>query len=185
LNEQELLDGIRRGDAEALTRAIDRYAGYVGAIVRNIIQPPLQSEDVEELVSDVFLCLWEKADTVRPGSLRSWLAAVTRNRAKDRLRRLRLSVPLEEDALSLACEGPEESSVRQEIGRLAREAVEELGEPDRSIFLRFYYFYQKTGEIAEAMGLEPGTVRTRLSRGREKLRAKLEERGLDCETAGQ
>lgn len=185
MDERDLLAGLRRKDTEALTRAIDRYAAYVGTIVRNIVQPPLQAEDVEEIVSDVFLCLWDRADAVNEGSLRSWLAAVTRNRAKDKLRRMRLTVPLEDDAFDCACDGPEEDAVRREAGRLAREALDELGEPDRSIFLRFYYFYQKTEEIAAAMGLKPGAVRARLSRGREKLKTKLEERGLGCETACQ
>lgn len=183
LDEKQLLRRLRRGDSDALRQAIDAYSGYVYAIVKNIIQPPLQPEDIEEVVSDVFLRLWERAEDVEPGRLRSWLAAVTRNRAKDKLRALHLSLPLEEDALDLAVEGPEEDALRQELRRAARESVEDLPEPDRSIFLRFYYLYQKTEDIAAALSMKPATVRARLSRGRERLRTMLEERGIGHEAA--
>ena len=183
LDEKELLRRIRKGDTDALQQIIDGYSGYVYAIVKNIIQPPLQPEDIEEVVSDVFLRLWEKAETVDADRLRSWLAAVTRNRAKDKLRALHLSLPLEEDVLDCAVEGPEEDALRREAGRIARDAVESLPEPDRSIFLRFYYLYQKTGDIATALHMKPAAVRARLSRGRERLKAMLEERGIGHEAA--
>lgn len=183
LDEKELLRRIRKGDTDALQQIIDGYSGYVYAIVKNIIQPPLQPEDIEEVVSDVFLRLWEKAETVDADRLRSWLAAVTRNRAKDKLRALHLSLPLEEDVLDCTVEGPEEDALRREAGRIAREAVESLPEPDRSIFLRFYYLYQKTGDIAAALHMKPAAVRARLSRGRERLKAMLEERGIGHEAA--
>ena len=71
----------------------------------------------------------------------------------------------------------------EEKQRIAREAVESLPEPDRSIFLRFYYLYQKTGDIAAALHMKPAAVRARLSRGRERLKAILEERGIGHEAA--
>ena len=183
LDEKELLRRIRKGDTDALQQIIDGYSGYVYAIVKNIIQPPLQPEDIEEVVSDVFLRLWEKAETVDADRLRSWLAAVTRNRAKDKLRALHLSLPLEEDVLDCTVESSEEDALRRETGRIARDAVESLPEPDRSIFLRFYYLYQKTGDIAAALHMKPAAVRARLSRGRERLKAMLEERGIGHEAA--
>ena len=58
---------------------------------------------------------------------------------------------------------------------------EELPEPERSIFQRHYFLYQKTDEIAEALQLNSATVRTKLARGREKLRQTLIEGGYRCE----
>ena len=45
-----------------------------------------------------------------------------------------------------------------------------LNPVDREVFLRFYYYYQKTADIAADMGLNESTVRTKLNRGRAKLR---------------
>ena len=52
---------------------------------------------------------------------------------------------------------------------------------DREIFLRYYYYLQPAPEIAEAMRLTPGAVRTRLSRGRAALKKRLSQEELLCE----
>ncbi len=181
LNEKELLRRLRSGETEALERVMDLYSAYVYAIVKNIIDPPLQPEDCEEVVSDVFLQLWHSAGDVQTGKLKSWLAAVTRNRAKDKLRSLHLALPMEDETLTIAVDGPEEKLELQELRELTSRAVDQLPEPERSIFRRHYFFYQKTEEIAAAMGLKPATVRTKLARGREKLKESLLRGGYRCE----
>lgn len=181
MDENRLLRRLARGDSEALPPLIEAYSAYVYTIVKNIVQPPLPDEDVEEVVSDVFLTLWERAADVEQGRLRPWLAAVTRNKARDKLRALRLADPLGEDYLLLSVPGPEEDLLARELRQLTRRAVESLPEPDRSIFQRHYYLYQKTDEIAAALELKPATVRTRLSRGREKLKQMLAEGGFPVE----
>ena len=181
MNEKDLLRRLRRGDAEALEKIIDFYSAYVYAIVKNIIDPPLQPEDCEEVVSDVFMQLWRSAEAVRPGKLKGWLAAVTRSRAKDKLRALHLALPLDDEVLTLTVDGPEETIELSELRSLTRRAVEKLPEPERSIFQRHYFLFQKTDEIAEQMQLKPATVRTKLARGREKLRQSLIEGGYPCE----
>ena len=181
MDEKELLRRMRNGDTRALERVIEFYSAYVYAIVKNIIDPPLQPEDCEEVVSDVFLQLWNNAAAVRPGKLKAYLAAMTRNRAKDKLRSLHLALPLEDEVLTLTLDGPEESFELSELRSLTRRAVEGLPEPERTIFQRHYFLYQKTEDIAEAMQLKPATVRTKLARGREKLRLALIQGGYSCE----
>ena len=181
LDEKELLRQIQKGNTEALERVIEIYSAYVYAIVKNIIDPPLQPEDCEEVVSDVFYQLWNNAEAVRPGKLKAYLAALTRNRAKDKLRSLHLALPLEDEVLTLTVDGPEETVELGELRKLTRCAVEELPEPERSIFQRHYFLYQKTDEIAEALQLNSATVRTKLARGRDKLRQTLIEGGYRCE----
>ena len=178
MDEKELLRRIRKGDTDALQQIIDGYSGYVYAIVKNIIQPPLQPEDIEEVVSDVFLRLWEKVETVDADRLRSWLAAVTRNRAKDKLRALHLSLPLEEDVLTLAAPGPEEAMGEREQADCLRAAVLAMEETDRDIFLRHYYLCQTVAVIARDLDMNPSTVKARLRRGREKLKKTLREGGF-------
>ena len=181
MNEKDLLRRLRRGESEALETIIELYSAYVYAIVRNIIDPPLQPEDCEEVCSDVFWQLWNSADAVQPGKLKGWLGAVTRSRAKDKLRANHLTLPLEDEVLTIAVDGPEETVEIRELRRLTRRAVEAMPEPERSIFQRHYFLYQKTEDIAAEMQLNPATVRTKLARGREKLRRSLIEGGYPCE----
>ena len=63
--------------------------------------------------------------------------------------------------LTLTVDGPEETVELGELRKLTRCAVEELPEPERSIFQRHYFLYQKTDEIAEALQLNSATVRTK------------------------
>ena len=181
MNERALLRALRDGDAGALSEIIAHYTPYLYAIASNIMDPPLSEADVEEAVSDAFVQLWLHRDEPRPGKLKAWLAAVIRNRAKDALRTARLSEPLDDDLLEIAApDNVEENVLREELTQLAREAVSSLGEPDREIFQRRYFLYQKTEEIADALNINAATVRTKLRRGREKLQNYLTERGYCC-----
>ena len=56
-------------------------------------------------------------------------------------------------------------------------AVNELGEPDKEIVIRYYYYYQSTPKIADILGINADTVKTKLRRARLKLRKFLTERG--------
>lgn len=58
--------------------------------------------------------------------------------------------------------------------------VAAMDPPDREIFLRKYYLLQTSKEIAAALHLSEGTVNTRLSRGRERLRRQLQQKGVNC-----
>ena len=181
MNERTLLRLLRDGDTGALSEIIGLYTPYLYTIASNIMAHALPREDVEEVVSDSFVALWYHRDEVQPGKLRPWLAAVCRNRAKDALRAARAAEPLEDDILEVAAPGDmEREALLSELGALARDAVDTLGEPDGEIFRRHYFLYQKTGEIAEVLGMNPATVRTKLKRGRERLRAYFTERGYTC-----
>jgi RNA polymerase sigma-70 factor (ECF subfamily) len=67
-----------------------------------------------------------------------------------------------------------EDSYRQiELAQLkesVKQMVDRLTEPDRTILIRYYYFYQKTDAIARDMGMNPATVRTKLARSRQRLK---------------
>ena len=179
IDEQYLIQQIKTGSQKALETVIDRYGSYVKAIAANIIKPSMTDADVEEVVSDVFLSLWSHPGDPDRGSLKGYLAAITRNKARDRLRSFHIVVPLEDDIFEV----PVEDSYRQiELAQLkeaVKQMVERLEEPDRTILLRYYYFYQKTDEIARDMGMKPATVRTKLARSRQKLKEWLTQEFSD------
>ena len=181
MNERAVLRSLKAGDTGALSEVIGFYTPYLYTIASNIMAPQLSREDVEETVSDAFVQLWTHRDEVTPGKLKPWLAAVTRNRARDALRARKLAEPLDDDLLEVTAPGDmEEDVLRGELTEIAREAVDSLGEPDSEIFKRHYFLYQKTDEIAAVLNMNSATVRTRLRRGRERLREYFSERGYSC-----
>ena len=76
---------------------------------------------------------------------------------------------------------PEAELLRRERQMRVKEAIFSMEPVDREIFLRYYYYLQPAPEIAEAMRLTPGAVRTRLSRGRAALKKRLSQEELLCE----
>lgn len=179
--DRYLVAKLQKGNLNALDQIIDRYSAYLCAIAYNILGENLGAEDVEEIVSDSFTTLWYTREKVKPSSLKSYLATLTRNGAIDRLRSLHTTMPLEEDIAVAECEGPEAEALKKELSLVARDAVNSLPEPDREIFQRHYFLYQKTDEIADDMNIKPSTVRVKLLRGREKLRLYLQNRGIEYE----
>ena len=71
----------------------------------------------------------------------------------------------------------------REQAELVRRALGELERPDRELFVRHYYYGQTVARAAEEMGLNPSTAKTRLRRGREKLKEHLRKAGFCVEEA--
>lgn len=161
---------MKQGSQDALAWFIQRYGAYVSTIIHNIIGQRMSNADVEEVASDVFLALWNNAGKILPNAARSWLATVARNTARSRLRRASDTLPLDEEAVIVDDRTPEATLERREQAVRVRMALLSLNPVDREVFLRFYYYYQKTADIAADMGLNESTVRTKLNRGRAKLR---------------
>lgn len=174
MRDEMILRKIRSGDPAGLEAMMDRYIPYVSAIVWNILRNAMPKEDAEEVVSDVFLTAWQKAGDVLPGSLKPWLAAVARNKARTRLRCAGGELPLEEDVLEIPDEDtPDVRLERSEEQKLVRRAVDSLPKPDREIFLRHYYYAQTVSDISREMNINESTIKTKLRRGRLRLKTML------------
>lgn len=174
MKEEWILRKMRQADPAGLEALMDRYIPYVSTVVWNILRSHMPKEDAEEIVSDVFLAAWDQAADIKPGYARQWLGAVARNKAKNRLRLMGHDLPLEEDVLEIPDEfTPVTKAEKAEERRQVRRAVNSLGEPDREIFLRHYFFAQTVAEIGSCMRLNESTVKTKLRRGRQKLKEML------------
>ncbi len=182
--EERLIAGLKKRRHGSLERAIELYTPYVTVVAYNVIGAVMTKEDIEEVVSDVFVSLWRGASMIDAGkgSLRAYLAAAARNGAKNKLRSLRPSEEIDERTVSSYPE-PYESLEKKEERALIIELINALGEPDSEIFFRYYYYGEKIKKIAAATGLCAATVKTKLSRGRKKIREMLIERGNGNEQA--
>lgn len=174
MREETILRRLRSQDPSALEALMDRYIPYVSTVVWNILRSSMTVQDAEEVVSDVFLAAWNQSEQITPGFTKAWLGAVARNKAKNKLRQRGEELPFEEDYLEIPDENtPANAAERAEEHRLVRKAVDSLGQPDREIFLRHYYYAQTVEEISQEMQLNRSTIKTKLRRGRLRLRAIL------------
>lgn len=178
MREEKALMKMRNKDPDGLQSLMDRYIPYVSTIVWNILRSAMTSEDAEEVVSDVFLAAWYQAEDLKVGKVKAWLGAVARHKAKNKLRQIGQDLPLEEDILELPDDSPVERMEREEERRLVRQAIDSMSPKDREIFLRHYYYSQQISEISREMRMPESTVKSRLRRGRMKLKEYLTGRDL-------
>lgn len=179
MTEEQILSKLRSKDPEGLEALMDRYLPYVSTIVWNILGDSMGIQDAEEVASDVFLAAWSQAETIRGDTLKGWLGAVARNQAKSKLRSAQKDLPLEEDVLEFPDERtPAAQTEQAEQRRLIQKAIDQMGEPEREIFLRHYYYAQKVTQIALDLNLNESTVKSKLRRGRMRLKTILQRWGV-------
>lgn len=170
--DYELLLRLRAKDQGALALAIRQYSKYVAAVVKKTLGPMGTPQDLEELTSDAFAALWENAEKLRDDSdLKYWLAVVARNASIRRRSKLKGAAPLEENMIFDGL--PQEEAEREERCQMVRQAVDSMEPMDREIFLRHYFWHQPISQIAGEMQKNQSAIKSRLSRGREKLRKVL------------
>lgn len=170
-DEKKLLWRLKQKDINALNEAIEIYTPYLSTVLFNMAAGSLSKEDSEEIVSDCFITLWKNAENIdlEKGTVRSYIAAVARNFALRRLNKKREHASLSD--IEKADEGDfaEETTFSDFVWK----AVMSLGEPDSEIFVRYYKFGESIRDISKATGLNLSTVKTKLSRGRKKLKGIL------------
>lgn len=171
---------VGNGDEEALGLVMEKYARLLWPIAAAVLKNVGSDQDVEECVADAFIYLWEHPGSFDPkrGKLKTLLCILTRSRAIDRYRELsrRNTVPLEQ-ALCGGGVCAQEAALREEALAELREQIQSLGELNREILVRRYYYGQKPREIALATGLTVTQVNNSLYRSKRQLRQALAEKG--------
>ena len=185
MEDQQIIELYFARDEEAIAATKDKYGPYCAAIARNILDTP---EDIEEVLSDTWLRIWNSIPPQHPESLKLYIARIARNLSFDRFRSLsrekrggsQIILALEE--LSNCIPSPGHPGAELEVKALSAAVngfLTTLPRRDRVIFLRRYFYTQSFEEIAAHCGISQGAVRTALSRTRKKLKHYLEKEGFD------
>lgn len=173
--DKKLIDALSRNDPSALEHIMDKYTNYVATVIHNQLGAFGSQEDTEELAANVFVSLWQNRSRLKTARLRGWLAATARNEARRHLRSKKLLTVSQEDVVLVSGDIAERLAETHERTRFIQNAILAMGWPDREIFLRYYYYDQKISEIADEMDMNAETVKSKLRRGRKKLKSLIEE----------
>ncbi len=184
--EQELVRRAAAGDADAFEQLVRAYQKQVYNLTLRMSGNP---EDALDLSQEAFLRAWRGLGAYRFGaSFSTWLYRLTSNVCIDFLRRQQREkvVPLQftddeekerELALPDPAPGPEEQLMAGWDRRQVQAALEEL-EPEYRAALTLRVLQERSyAEIAEILGIREGTVKSRIARAREKMRAALQKTG--------
>lgn len=170
-------------DEAAIAASSEKYGTLCRSLSRNILNSP---EDAEECVNDTWRKAWDTMPPQRPGSLRAYLARITRNLSIDRWRANRagkrgsgLETLLDElDGCLPAARSAEEWTDARETARVIDRWLDTLSATDRTAFLRRYWYGQQVKQIAAQAGCSPYGMAKRLGRLRDGLRKALEQEGI-------
>jgi RNA polymerase sigma-70 factor (ECF subfamily) len=168
---------VRDGDARAFEVIFDRHAGAAFSLAYRMCGRRATAEDI---VQEAFVSLWRSGaryDRAR-GSVRSWVLSAVHNRAIDTFRRegAKSALDVSDEGLAERLESGERTdreAERLDDARQVRTALNELpGEQRQVIELAYFGGFTHT-QIAEMLGLPPGTVKGRMRLGLSKLRVSL------------
>lgn len=168
----------KRGEASAFRAIVVAYQGPVHALLGRMLLGVASRAEVEELAQETFVRAYRSLgafDSRGPGRLRKWVLTIATHIAIDALRaRKPPSAQLIEEAFahaSSADEGLREKALAETLSR----ALSALPEDQRAVLLLREVHELEYEEIAEALGIAIGTVRSRLSRARDAMRLALKE----------
>lgn len=169
----------KEGDGEAYGELVRRYEKFVYNTAYGIT---LNSFDAFDASQNAFIKGWRAINTFKEeSSFSTWLYRIVSNCAKDIVferQKRKADLPAEEVAGLSGGITPEDEYIKNEEGELLKKAILSLDSDSREIIVMRELSELSYAEIAEALEIEIGTVKSRLNRARTKLREKiLEQKG--------
>jgi RNA polymerase sigma-70 factor (ECF subfamily) len=177
MDEQALIDSARKGDARAFNQLVLLYQRMAYNVAYRILNDPDAASDATQ---DAFLKAFKAMRRFRGGSFKAWLLRIVTNACYDQLRRKQRrptssldDLPVEADHsyyLNDPAEQPDEFVERQELSRTIQDGIATLPLEQRTVLVLSDVQGMSYNEIAEVTGLSLGTVKSRLSRARARVR---------------
>lgn len=162
----------RHEEIEAL---LERHGPMMAYVIRGILSDP---HEQEECLAQVRARVWERWETYdrEKASPATWLTALCRNAAYDRLRtqaRQRERAGTLDETMASPAPGPEEVLLQKERLETLSRLLSAMSAGDRALFYRKYYYLQSTQQMAAELGTTARAVEGRLYRIRKKLQKQM------------
>ena len=181
LPDSSLVPRAQQGHMDYFNTLVLRYEKQVYSVALRMVGSRQQAEDVAQ---ETFIRAFKGLKGFRGGSLKAWLLRITTNTCNDYFRShqsqrdLSLETLTEDTGMSLPSSdpSPEEEALRGELGQEIQRGLLTLPGDQRMVLIMVDVEGMSYQEAAEAAGISPGTLRSRLSRARAKLRDYLLQR---------
>jgi RNA polymerase sigma-70 factor (ECF subfamily) len=184
MDEQALIMSARQGDVRAYNQLVLLYQGMAYNLAYRILSDPDAAADATQ---DAFVSAFKAMRKFRGGSFKAWILRIVTNACYDQLRIKQRrptdsldNLPVEQDHIVYLrdpAEQPHEFVERQELNMVIQAGILSLPAEQRVILVLSDVQELSYQEIAEVANLSLGTVKSRLSRARAKLRDYLLDHG--------
>ncbi|MCI8811917.1 MAG: sigma-70 family RNA polymerase sigma factor [Oscillibacter sp.] len=184
LQERQWVEAARQGDQDAFEQLVRAYEKRVFALTLRMCGNP---EDAAEAAQEAFLAVWQGLKFFRgESSFSTWLYRLASNACVDLLRRegryrAAAGPSLDDEELRLETADPaptpQEAAERAELRRQIENGLRALPAEYRQVLILREMHQLSYEEIGQTLSLDPGTVKSRISRGRKRLQKFLMESG--------
>lgn len=170
--EEQLIDGVKRGNKEDFSLLIEKYQLYSLKVAYRFLKDKALAEDV---VQESFIKVYRKMSLFEGrSSFKSWLTQVILNTCKNRIRKhSRETLGLDSPKPS-RCQGPEESVIHLDIGEMLKGEIETLPDKQKQALVLRVYEDLSFKEIAEIMNSPYDTAKANYRHALMKLRERFE-----------
>lgn len=179
MNDSKIIGLFFDRSEEAIRAAEAAYGSMCRGIARNMLG---NEEDAQECVNDTWHSLWNAIPPEKPVFLRAYIAWITRNLAMKRLskqtaeKRTAATVSFEELSQCIPDANTVESALEgKELVHTIDAFLDTLGERERNLFLRRYWFFDSTKELAGRFHMSESNVKVTLYRIRNQLKDYLKK----------
>ncbi len=186
--EAEFIERLKAGETEAFDTLVTRYTGDIYSLLFRITE---DAEEAGDLTQETFVCVFKAIKKFRgEADLKTWLFRIAINQSRNRFRwwkrrrrekTVSLDAPFGEsetpihETMSGNFANPEEKILRREREQFLSRALRDLPEVFREAVVLCDIEGLSYEEIASALEINIGTVKSRIARGREELRKKLKD----------
>lgn len=177
--DEDLVAAIAKGDRRSMQVL---YARHSTRIHRFVLRRVGNAALAEDIVSEVFLAVWSRADRFeRRSKATTWLLAIAHHKALNAMRRTAEATLDDATAGTIAdsADDPETVLGKKRRGEIVRKCLDRLSTAQREIVDLVYYHNRSIAEVAGIVGIPEGTVKTRMFYARQHMAKMLQSAGVD------
>jgi RNA polymerase sigma factor (sigma-70 family) len=175
------------GEQDAFTLLVEKYKGYVFAIILSFVR---DEETAKDIAQEVFLQVYRSLVSYRQQNFKGWIGRIAANKAIDYKRKKHLALCEMETAEAILGRDDDDGDdsggdlekllLQKEQENRVKEVLLRLPPIHKTVLYKFYFQNKSYQEIAQEEGIRPRTVESRLYRAREAFR---QEWGVDSNEA--
>ena len=178
MKKKMLKDYLENGKLN-IDKMLDDFYGYVYIIVKNGVSSHITDEDIEEIISDVFVAIWKNSERLSATTaLKAYLAGTAKNRIKNKYRKTEANISISEyEEKIIENSNLEKLAEENEQNLIIKNTLKTLKTEEYEIFIMFYCEAKTIKEIAEKLKFSTSKVKVILHRVRKKIKRNLEDGG--------
>lgn len=167
--EKSLIINLKKGQEDAYLHIVEQYGNRLLRTCYLILK---DKEEAEDIVQETFIKVFQKIHTFKGNSgLYTWIYSIALNLSRDKLRKIHENMVFDDELIGV-------SDVEYEIEKsfdrvLLRKNLFEMNVIYREVLVLFYYEDLSIKEISKILDEKEGTIKSKLSRGRNILRERL------------